>query len=160
MGWLLFALFTLVPLVEVTLLVQLGGVLGFWPTLAVVVATGAIGAFLAKAEGRRALSRVRGAMATGQLPEEEVAHGALVLVGGTLLVTPGVLTDVVGLSLLFRPVRQAIIRVVFARLKAKMQRAAEEAIRQQAYAHAVDVGSNTRVRATVDDDVIDMSSSA
>lgn len=159
MGWLLFALFTLVPLVEVTLLIQLGGVLGFWPTFAVVVATGAIGAFLAKAEGRKALARVRNAMATGQLPEEEVAHGALVLVGGTLLVTPGVVTDVVGLSLLFRPVRQAIIRVVFARLKAKMQRAAEEAIRQQAYAHAVDVGP-ARGRNHATDDVIDMSTSA
>ena len=89
--------------------------------MAIIVATGAFGAFLAKAEGRKAWSRVRESLAGGGLPEEEVAHGALILVGGTLLVTPGVVTDVVGLSLLIRPVRAWIIRLVIARLRAKMR---------------------------------------
>lgn len=157
MGWLLFGLFTLVPLLEVFLLVQIGGVLGVWPTLAVVVVTGGLGAFLAKAEGRRALARVQSAFAEGRMPEEEVAHGALVLVGGTLLVTPGVLTDVVGLSLLIRPIRGALIRVVGSRIRAKIEAKAQEMATAQAYAAARDVGFGQHERVpTPIGDVIEM----
>lgn len=101
-------LFTVVPLLETYLLVVLGGLLGFWPTVGIVLLTGVVGAWLAKSEGLRVLRRWQEALAGGRVPEEGVLGGLLVLVGGVLLVTPGVLTDVVGLSLLFPPTRRRV----------------------------------------------------
>jgi UPF0716 protein FxsA len=102
----LFLLFTLLPLLDLWVLLAIGRALGFWPTLALVVATGVAGAWLAKAEGRRVLDGWRRALREGRVPDEGVLSGALVLVGGVLLVSPGVLTDVVGLALLFPPTRR------------------------------------------------------
>jgi UPF0716 protein FxsA len=96
----LFLLFTLVPLVELWLLLRLGRILGPGPTVALVLVTGLVGAFLARREGGRVLRRWREDLAMGRLPEEGLASGLLVLIGGVLLVTPGVLTDLVGLLLL------------------------------------------------------------
>ena len=114
-------LFTVVPLVEVYLLVTIGGLLGPWPTVGLVLVTGAVGAFLARHEGSRVLREWREAVAQGELPEEGVVSSVLVLVGGVLLVTPGVITDVVGLSLLIPPSRRAIAKVVKRRLEARME---------------------------------------
>ena len=102
-----FLLFTLVPLVELWLLVQIGEVVGLPATLAAVVMTGALGASLAKREGLRTLHAWQESLARGQLPEEGLASGLLILVGGIFLVTPGVLTDVIGLSMLLPPLRRA-----------------------------------------------------
>jgi len=99
MGKLLLA-FTVIPLVELYLLINLGTWMGVWPTIALVLVTGCVGAFLAKREGLKVLTQWRGALAEGRVPEEGVLGGVLVLVGGVLLVTPGVLTDALGLSLL------------------------------------------------------------
>ena len=98
----LFLLFTVIPLAELWLLVQIGEVVGLPATLAAVVATGALGASLAKREGLRTLRAWQDSLARGQLPEEGLASGLLILVGGIFLVTPGVLTDVLGLSMLLR----------------------------------------------------------
>jgi UPF0716 protein FxsA len=102
----LFVLFTALPLLDLWVLLQIGQVLGFWSTVALVVATGMAGAWLAKAEGFRVLRAWQRAIAEGRLPEEGVLSGALVLAGGLLLVTPGVITDAVGLALLFPPSRR------------------------------------------------------
>lgn len=102
----LFLLFTLVPLVDLWVLVQIGRAVGFWTAVALVIATGFAGAWLAKAEGFRVLREWQGALAGGRLPEEGVLSGVLVLAGGLLLVTPGVLTDAAGLALLFPPTRR------------------------------------------------------
>ncbi len=117
----LLLLFTLVPLVEVYLLVTLGGLLGPAATVGLVLVTGAVGAFLARHEGSRVLREWQSSVAQGELPEEGVVSSVLVLVGGVLLVTPGVLTDIVGLSLLIPPSRKAIAKVVKRRLEAKME---------------------------------------
>jgi len=106
----LLALFILVPLAEVYLLFALSHVLGFLPTVAIVLVTGVLGAGLAKREGLRVLGRWRSALAEGRMPEEGVLDGLLVLVGGILLITPGVLTDVTGLLLLFPPSRRVAAR--------------------------------------------------
>ncbi|MCB9627613.1 MAG: FxsA family protein [Sandaracinaceae bacterium] len=99
-------LFTLVPLIELYLLLYLGRVLGFWTTVGIVLATGLLGAALAKSQGRRVIASWQEALAGGSMPAEGVLGGVLVLIGGVLLVTPGVFTDLVGLSLLV-PVTRA-----------------------------------------------------
>ncbi|MEM6956199.1 MAG: FxsA family protein [Myxococcota bacterium] len=118
MGRLLFLLFTVIPLVEVWLLVKIGAFLGFGGTLALVVLTGAVGAALAKSEGRRALTAWQRDLAAGRVPKDGVLDGVLLLVGGIFLVTPGVLTDVVGLSLLIPPIRRIISATIRRRTEA------------------------------------------
>lgn len=107
MVWLLFVI---VPLVELYLLLAVGSLVGFWPTVLLVLVTGMLGASLARREGFRVLRRWQEALARGEMPEEGVLGGLLVLVGGVLLITPGVLTDAVGLLLLLPPSRRWIGR--------------------------------------------------
>ncbi len=118
----LFVLFTVVPLIELYLLIWLGGVLGFLETCAIVLVTGLVGAFLAKREGLRVLRSWQDSLAKAEMPEEGVLGGVLVLVGGVLLVTPGVLTDAFGLSLLFPPTRALIAKFVRARIASGIER--------------------------------------
>lgn len=113
-------LFVVAPVVELYLLVRLGGVIGLWPTLGLVVATGAAGAVLAKAEGLRVFLRFQGELMQGRLPGQSLLDGLCVLVGGTLLLTPGILTDLTGLALLFPPTRRWIQRRVTRRLQAQV----------------------------------------
>lgn len=116
----LFLLFTLVPLIEVLLLGKLAGMLGFGATLALVIVTGVLGASLARLEGLRVLRRWQQALAAGQMPESGLTDALLVAVGGVLLVTPGVLTDALGLLLLVPGPRRAIGAAVAARVRARM----------------------------------------
>ncbi|HZX00671.1 MAG TPA: FxsA family protein [Bacilli bacterium] len=113
----LFLLFTLVPLVELWLLLTVGSYIGFWPTVGMAVGTALLGAALAKHEGRRVLTGWRDALAAGKIPDEGVTGGVLVLLGAALLITPGVLTDLTGLLLLFPPTRRRIAALVRARLE-------------------------------------------
>jgi UPF0716 protein FxsA len=101
----LFLLFTVVPFVELYLLLLVGRLIGAVPTLALVIVTGFVGAALARSQGLRVIRRWQVALAQGRVPEEGVLEGLLVLVGGVLLVTPGVLTDVLGLLLLLPSTR-------------------------------------------------------
>lgn len=121
-GRVLLVLFTVVPLVELYLLMWLGGLMGFWPTVGLVLLTGVIGATLAKLEGLRVLGQWQSALAEGRVPEAGVLDGLLVLVGGIFLVTPGILTDVVGFSLLLPPTRKLVARFLRKRLEAGIQR--------------------------------------
>lgn len=108
----LFFAFTLLPFIELYLLIRIGRVVGPANTLVFVVAMGIVGAALAKSQGRKVLREWREALAAGRVPEEGVLGGILVLAGGLLLITPGVLTDVAGLLCLFPPTRRAIVGVV------------------------------------------------
>jgi UPF0716 protein FxsA len=101
----LLALFVFVPLLDLAILVRLGGLLGFWPTIALVVVTGTVGAILARSQGLRVLTGIRTEMSVGQVPSSRLFDGLLVLIGGTLLLTPGLLTDLVGFLLLLPPSR-------------------------------------------------------
>lgn len=109
---LLFLAFTLLPFVELFLLIRIGRVIGAGSTIAFVIAMGILGAALAKTQGKRVLDEWRDALAAGRVPEEGVLGGVLVLVGGLLLITPGVLTDVMGLFCLLPPTRRAIARAL------------------------------------------------
>ncbi len=106
----LFLLFTLVPLVELALLVYVGSRVGVWWTIGTVVAVGVAGAFLARAQGIAALRRVVEAIEAGRMPGDELLGAVVVLVGAVLLVAPGFLTDVVGLLALVPPTRALIVR--------------------------------------------------
>lgn len=117
----LLLLFTLVPLLELALLLRIGGLVGLLPTLVLVVGTGAAGAWLARQEGVRAWLAVQRELAAGRIPTEELVHGLLVLVAGAVLITPGVLTDAAGLLLLVRPVRRALIRRLRRRYRQRLE---------------------------------------
>jgi len=120
LGRLMF-FFVLVPILELILLVRLGEVVGLLPTLALVVVTGAVGAALARAEGAKVFFRFQKELAQGRLPEQPLQDGISVLVGGAFLLTPGVLTDVAGLLLLFPPTRRWIQRRVRAGLERRIR---------------------------------------
>ncbi len=104
----LFFLFTLVPLVELYLLIRLGTYVGAVDTIAIVIGTGVAGGLLAKSQGLAVLDRMRAELNQGRLPAESLFDGLLILIAGAMLVTPGLLTDGLGLLLLIPWSRQAI----------------------------------------------------
>ena len=108
----LAALLVVAPLVELYVLIQVGQVVGALWTVAALVAVSLLGAALLRREGWRTWRSFSRASATGRLPAKEVADGALVLLAGALLLTPGFVTDAVGLLLLLPPVRAGVRRAL------------------------------------------------
>lgn len=106
---LLAFLFVGVPLLELFILIQMGQMVGLWPTIGLVVLTGFAGATLARLEGLRTLWRIRGELARGRLPGQALFDGMAILVGGALLLTPGILTDLLGFSFLLPPTRRFLL---------------------------------------------------
>jgi UPF0716 protein FxsA len=113
----LFLLFTIVPLVELTILVWIGGVTEWWVPILLVIATGIIGAALARWQGWQALERIRAEARAGRVPAAALVDGFLILIAGVLLVTPGVLTDFAGFALLIPPLRRLVKRGAMAWLR-------------------------------------------
>ena len=106
----LFLLLVAVPIIEIALFIEVGGWLGLWPTLAIVLLTAAAGTILLRAQGLAALGDLQRQLQAGENPGATLAHGAMILIAGILLLTPGFFTDAVGLLLLTPPVRTAAIR--------------------------------------------------
>ena len=104
----LLLLFTLVPIVELAVLIEIGQHLGMLPTVALVLATGALGAALARREGIQAFHRRRDSIGQGSFPGEAILDGVLILGGGLLLLTPGILTDLLGFAALVPGTRNFI----------------------------------------------------
>ncbi len=102
--------FILVPIAELAVIVTVGRSIGFLPTFALLVGLSLLGAWLARREGLSAWRRLQLALAEGRVPTVEVADGAMILLAGALLLTPGFLTDVAGVLLLLPPVRAALRR--------------------------------------------------
>jgi UPF0716 protein FxsA len=113
--FLLLALFILVPIAELYVIIQVGGAIGVGPTIAILILDGFLGAFLLRHQGRAAWVRFNRALAESRIPHKEVLDGVLIIFGGALLLTPGFLTDILGLILLIPPTR-AIIRALMARI--------------------------------------------
>lgn len=113
--WVLALLFVVVPMVEIYLLIQVGQVIGALWTVLLLVAAGFLGSFLVKQEGSRAWRALQQALAEHRMPARELADGALILVGGTLLLTPGFLSDAVGLFCVL-PVTRPLARRLLTRL--------------------------------------------
>lgn len=104
----LFLAFLSVPLIEIALFIQIGGFIGLWPTLLIVVLTAILGTWLVKAQGRMAMNDLRNSLSRASNPSEPLANGAMILFSGALLLTPGFFTDAVGFALLAPPVRKAV----------------------------------------------------
>ncbi len=96
----LFLLFTVVPVLELTVLIKMGTIIGTTNTIALILLTGVGGAALAKSQGLSLITRIQSDLQEGRLPAEELLNGAFVLVGGVLLLTPGFITDILGFILL------------------------------------------------------------
>ncbi len=112
----LFLIFLLVPVIEIALFIELGGAIGVWATIAIIFLTAAIGAAVARAQGLSTLGELQARLDAGADPREPMAHGALLLIAGLLLLTPGFMTDAFGFALLVPPIRSAVIRRISARM--------------------------------------------
>ncbi len=117
-------LFVIVPLLELALLIQMGQWVGYWPTIGLVVFTGVTGAWLARMQGLRTIWRLRHDLANGRIPGQAIMDGMAVLAGGALLLTPGIITDVIGFGLLVPATRHAIQKRIMARLQRHIEEGA------------------------------------
>ncbi len=142
----LLMLFTLVPLVELAILIWIGIETSAWVPVLMVLATGIAGTALARWQGWRAVARIGDELRQGRVPADALLDGVLILIAGLLLITPGVLTDLIGFSLLLPPLRGAIKR----RLAAWLRRSVEIPA-----AHMGVWGSGAARAATSRDEIID-----
>ncbi|WP_298499221.1 FxsA family protein [uncultured Maritimibacter sp.] len=106
----LLLLFIAIPLIEIGLFIQVGGLIGLWPTLLIVLVTAIIGSYLVKQQGLQALNQVADSFNRLRNPAEPMAHGAMILLAGALLLTPGFFTDTVGFLLLVPGIRSWAFR--------------------------------------------------
>lgn len=114
--WLLIA-FIAVPMIEIGLFIKVGGLIGLWPTLGIVLLTAIVGSALVRKQGAAALAQLRGSLNELRDPTEPIAHGAMILFAGALLLTPGFFTDTVGILLLIPAVRAAVLRYLASRVR-------------------------------------------
>ncbi|MFS8638617.1 MAG: FxsA family protein [Gemmatimonadota bacterium] len=101
----LFLLFVVVPLLELAILIKVGSVVGVWPTIGMLVATAALGSWLARTQGARVLGAIRADLSVGRMPAAHLLDGLMILAGGLMLLAPGFLSDVLGILLLLPPSR-------------------------------------------------------
>jgi UPF0716 protein FxsA len=125
----LVLLFVVVPIAELYVIIQVGEAIGVWWTIAILIADSILGSILMRAQGRSAWRRFNEAVRAGRVPAREVVDGALVIFGGALLLTPGFLTDILGLVLLFPPTR-TIVRALLVRRFAHRLVASATTVRQ------------------------------
>jgi len=115
---LLFVAFLLIPIVEIYVIIQVGQVIGAWWTVVLLIADSIFGSWLLKREGVRAWRALQSALTEGRMPARELADAALIVFGGTLMITPGFVTDAVGLLAILpftRPVARRLLTAVVAR---------------------------------------------
>jgi len=105
--WLLFA-FLVVPIVEIVLFYYVGSAIGIGPTIAIVIVTAFVGSWLVSHQGSQTWVRIQAEIVAGNSPTTQLVHGAMILVAGALLLTPGFMTDTVGLALMIPAVREAL----------------------------------------------------
>lgn len=131
--WLLLVAFVLVPLVEIYVIIQIGQVIGAWWTILLLVADSVFGTWLVRREGGRAWRALVTALRDGRMPARELADGALIVVGGTLMITPGFVSDVAGVLCILpftRPLgRRVLARVINRRLLSTGRRGPRDARR-------------------------------
>lgn len=116
----LLLIFTLIPLTELVILIKLGNIVGLIPTLLIVIATGILGAWLTRQQGLSTLNKIRMQLSLGKVPAENLINGVLILVGGIVLLTPGLLTDTFGFLLLIPQTREQFKRILKKKLKQKV----------------------------------------
>lgn len=117
----LFLAFIVVPVVEIFLITQVASQIAWIPTLALVIGISMIGAWLVKREGTGVINRVREGLGAGRLPTDELANGAMIFFASALMLTPGFLTDFVGLALLIPPIRALLRPTVVSFFKKRIE---------------------------------------
>ncbi|GHI01627.1 FxsA family protein [Neobacillus kokaensis] len=118
----LFLLIVIIPAAEIAVLLLSGKTIGVWPTLLIILATGVIGAYLAKREGLQTIRRAQEQLRHGQIPGSAVLDGLCILVGGILLLTPGFITDITGFLMLFPPTRKAFKLLMLNSIRKRIER--------------------------------------
>jgi UPF0716 protein FxsA len=116
-GWLLLVAFVVVPLVEIFVLIQVGQVIGPWWTILLLIGASVLGTWLIRREGSRSWAALQQALQTGRMPARELADAGLILIGGTLMLTPGFVSDIVGVLLILpltRPIARGVLTKVVA----------------------------------------------
>jgi len=114
--------FTVIPIVELYFLIRVGRIIGPLPTLGLVLLTGIVGAALARSQGLQVLSKISREAAAGKLPANELIQGFILLAGGLTLLTPGFVTDALGLSMILPPTRALYARMIQNYIKTRMLR--------------------------------------
>jgi len=109
---LVFLAFLIIPFIEIYLLLQIGGIVGVFPTIILVVSTAIIGAGLLRQQGLATWQRFQDNLQKGEIPAYEMVEGPILLVGGALLLTPGFFTDIIGFACLIPPVRKRIAQYI------------------------------------------------
>lgn len=113
--WILLA-FIAVPLIEIALFIQVGGAIGLWPTLGIVILTAFLGTIMIRGQGIAAIGRLQSSFTNLQDPTEPLAHGAMILFAGALLLTPGFFTDAFGVALLIPQIRSLVFQYAKSRI--------------------------------------------
>ena len=112
--------FIVIPFIELAILIKMGGLIGLWPTILIVASTGIVGAYLARNQGFSILTKIRSELNSGIMPAESLIDGFLILIGGVVLLTPGLLTDLSGLLLLIPFSRKKIKRYLKTKIYEKI----------------------------------------
>jgi len=113
----LILLFTLLPLIDFAILLKIGSYIGFNYTIIIVIITGVTGAYFAKREGRDILNKIKFDMSQGKMPADELIGGLCVIIGGAFLLSPGLITDTIGLMLVLPITRIPFVNIIKARFK-------------------------------------------
>jgi UPF0716 protein FxsA len=116
----LILIFIVLPIAELYVIIQVGGAIGVWWTIAILLADSLLGSLLLRSQGRAAWRRFNQTLAAGRPPAREVLDGGLVIFGGAFLITPGFITDVLGLLLLFPPTRAMFRRLIVRRFARRL----------------------------------------
>ena len=143
----LFILLLAVPIVEIALFIKIGGLIGLWPTIGIVIATALAGAALLRSQGLATLRSARASLAENRFPLDQVFDGLCLAVAGALLLTPGFFTDAVGLLLFVPPLRAALRRRI----------AAYVAARAEIEIHAAGASADSRAGPVIDGEYRDVS---
>ena len=112
----LFLMFIFVPIIEIGLFISVGGYLGLWPTIALVLITAFVGASLVRSQGLQTLMSVQNRLQQGELPAQQILEGVMLAVSGVLLLTPGFMTDALGMLVLLPAPRAAMAKYLMSKM--------------------------------------------
>lgn len=117
----LFSIFLIIPIIELYLIIKIGGIIGALNTVLIILITASLGAYLAKSQGFRVLRELQEATSRGYMPGNELLHGLFVLIGSFALLTPGFLSDIIGLSMLIPQIREIYVGIAKGIIRKKIQ---------------------------------------
>lgn len=117
----LFSFFLIIPLVELYLLIKIGGILGAFNTILIILITASLGAYMAKSQGFQVFRQIQEATSNGRMPGNELLHGFFILAGGFALITPGLLTDAIGFSMLIPQTREIYVKLAKELIRKKLE---------------------------------------